>query len=103
MTQPRESYAWRQSCSAGVWTGTAVLLPASSLRHSPHRDRRIRRLSQPVWREPAIGDFAQRPLGYGHSLPVIYAIWILAVGMLYAPCLWFMEFRSRHRDWALLD
>jgi uncharacterized membrane protein len=58
---------------------------------------------QPIWHEPAIGDFAHRPLGYGHGLPFIYAMWILAVAILYAPCLWFMEFRSRHRDWAWLS
>jgi uncharacterized membrane protein len=55
---------------------------------------------QPIWHGTVIADFAQRPLGYGHGLPFIYAIWILAVAILYLPCRWFMEFRSRHRDWA---
>jgi uncharacterized membrane protein len=58
---------------------------------------------QPIWHGTVIADFAQSPLGYGHGLPFIYAMWILAVAILYLPCLWFMEFRSRHRDWAWLS
>jgi uncharacterized membrane protein len=58
---------------------------------------------QPIWRGTVIADFAQSPLGYGHGLAFIYAMWILAVAILYLPCLWFMEFRSRHRDWAWLS
>ena len=44
-----------------------------------------------------------RPLGYGHGLPFIYAMWILAVAILYLPCRWFMELRNRHRDWPWLS
>jgi hypothetical protein len=58
---------------------------------------------QPVWHGTVIADHAQRPLGYGHGLPVIYAVWILTVALLYFPCRWFMEFRSQHRDWAWLS
>jgi uncharacterized membrane protein len=58
---------------------------------------------QPVWHGTAIADFAQRPNGYGHGLPFVYAVWILAVAILYIPCRWFMEFRSRHRDWTWLS
>src|SRR5437660_2000825 len=58
---------------------------------------------QPIWHGTVIADFAQRPSGYGHSLPFIYAMWILAVAILYVPCRRFMEFRSRHRDWAWLS
>jgi len=58
---------------------------------------------QPVWHGNVIGDFVQRPVGYGHDLPFIYAMWILAVAILYVPCLWFMRYRSRHRDWAWLS
>ena len=58
---------------------------------------------QPIWHETVIADFAQRPLGYGHGLLFIYAMWILAVAILYLPCRWFMEFRSRHRDWTWLS
>jgi uncharacterized membrane protein len=58
---------------------------------------------QPQWQGSVIADFAQRPLGYGHGLPFIYAMWILAVAILYMPSKWFMEFRSRHRDWGWLS
>ena len=58
---------------------------------------------QPVLHGSVIADFAQKPPGYGHSLPFVYAMWILAVAILYLPCRWFMEFRSRHRDWAWLS
>ena len=58
---------------------------------------------QPVWHGTVIADFAQKPSGYGHGLPFIYAMWILAVAILYVPCRWFMEFRSWHRDWTWLS
>jgi uncharacterized membrane protein len=58
---------------------------------------------QPIWHGTVIADFAQKPLGYGHGLPFIYAMWILAVAILYLPCRWFVEYRSRHRDWAWLS
>ncbi len=57
---------------------------------------------QTIWHGTVIADFAQKPPGYGHGLPFVYAVWILAVALLYVPCLWFMKFRSRHRDWAWL-
>jgi hypothetical protein len=50
-----------------------------------------------------IADFATKPLGYGHPLPFIYAMWILAVAILYLPSRWFMELRTRHRDWTWLS
>ena len=43
------------------------------------------------------------PAGYGHGLPFIYAMWILAVAILCLPCRWFMEFKARHRDWNWLS
>jgi uncharacterized membrane protein len=55
---------------------------------------------QPILHGSVIADFATKPAGYGHGLPFIYAMWILAVAILYVPCLWFMELRSRHRDWT---
>jgi uncharacterized membrane protein len=58
---------------------------------------------QPIFHGTVIADFAQRPEGYGHGLPFIYAMWILAVAILYFPCRWFMEFRGRHRDWGWLS
>ena len=58
---------------------------------------------QPAWHATVIADFAQRPVGYGHGLLFVYAMWILVVAILYLPCLWFMELRSRHRDWTWLS
>ncbi len=58
---------------------------------------------QSIWYGPINADFAQKPLGYGHGLAFIYAMWILAVAILYLPCRWFMEFRGRHRDWVWLS
>jgi hypothetical protein len=58
---------------------------------------------QPIWHGPVNADFAQRPFGYGHGLPFVWAMWILTVAILYPPCLWFMKLRSRHRDWTWLS
>jgi hypothetical protein len=58
---------------------------------------------QPVWHGTVIADFPQRPIGYGHGLPFVYAMWILAVALLYLPCRWFMELRARHPDWTWLS
>jgi len=58
---------------------------------------------QPVWHGTVIAEIPQRPMGYGHGLPFIYAMWLLAVALLYLPCRWFMEFRGRHREWTWLS
>jgi uncharacterized membrane protein len=58
---------------------------------------------QPIWHGSVIAEFAQRPAGYGHGLPFIYGVWIIAVAILYVPCRWFMELRNRHRDWTWLS
>jgi uncharacterized membrane protein len=58
---------------------------------------------QPVLHGSVIADFATKPAGYGHGLPFIYAMWIVAVAILYLPSVWFMKFRGRHRDWAWLS
>jgi len=58
---------------------------------------------QPILHGNVNADPALRPLGYGHGLPFVYAMWILAVAILYLPCRWFMELRARHRDWKWLS
>jgi len=58
---------------------------------------------QPILHGSVIADFAQKPAGYGHGLPFVYAMWLLAVTILYLPCRWFMEFRASHRDWGWLS
>ena len=37
------------------------------------------------------------PAGYGYSLPVVYAAWALAIGILYFPCRWFAGLKQRNR------
>jgi uncharacterized membrane protein len=41
------------------------------------------------------------PTGYGHNLPFIYMIWILAVVILYLPCCWWACLKQRRKDWWL--
>ena len=41
------------------------------------------------------------PAGWGFSLPMVYAIWMAVVAMLYAPCAWFAGVKARRRDWWL--
>jgi uncharacterized membrane protein len=43
------------------------------------------------------------PAGYGHGLPFIYLMWLLALGMLYFPCRWYMAFKGAHPDWGWLS
>ena len=41
------------------------------------------------------------PEHYGHGLPFIYAMWLLAVAILYYPCKWFAGVKQRRREWWL--
>jgi len=41
------------------------------------------------------------PSGYGYDLPVVYAVWISVVILLYPLCLWFSRVKARRRDWWL--
>ena len=38
------------------------------------------------------------PPGYGHDLPFVYAIWALTLILLYFPCRWFADLKSRRRS-----
>jgi uncharacterized membrane protein len=38
---------------------------------------------------------------WGYSLPVVYAIWIAVVLVLYPACAWFSRVKDRRRDWWL--
>ena len=37
----------------------------------------------------------------GYSLPVVYAVWLFVVVVLYFPCRWFMRIKMSHRNWWL--
>ncbi len=41
------------------------------------------------------------PANWGYGLPVVYAIWVAVVGLLYFPCQWFSELKAHRRDWWL--
>lgn len=36
------------------------------------------------------------PPDYGYSLPIVYAVWIAVVVILYTPCAWFAEQKRKH-------
>jgi uncharacterized membrane protein len=51
---------------------------------------------------PSIGGQAKLyPAGFGYSLPVVYAVWIGVVVLLYPLCLWFARLKERRDDWWL--
>jgi uncharacterized membrane protein len=39
--------------------------------------------------------------GWGFNLYGVYAIWLMAILVLYLPCLWFSRLKARRRDWWL--
>ncbi len=39
------------------------------------------------------------PTNIGFGLPVVYAVWILGVMLLYPLCAWFAALKARRRDW----
>jgi hypothetical protein len=41
------------------------------------------------------------PEGYGHGLLFVYAMWLLAVFILYFPCKWYAGVKQRRKDWWL--
>ena len=36
---------------------------------------------QPLWHGPILGGISPKPLGYGHGMPFVYAMWIFAVAI----------------------
>ncbi len=41
------------------------------------------------------------PDGYTWSLPLLYLVWAVAVGLLYVACRWFADLKARRQDWWL--
>lgn len=45
--------------------------------------------------------FFFRPAVFGYGLPVVYAIWLGVVFVLYFPCRWFSNYKKLHHQWWL--
>jgi hypothetical protein len=41
------------------------------------------------------------PDGYTWNLPTLYAVWAVAIVLLYPVCRWFAALKARRRDWWL--
>jgi uncharacterized membrane protein len=42
-----------------------------------------------------------KPEGYGLTLPGVYALWVVALALLYPMCRWFGAIKQRRKDWWL--
>jgi uncharacterized membrane protein len=45
--------------------------------------------------------FYDLPAGYGHGLPIVYAMWVVTIAILYVPCRWFAQMKQRRKSWWL--
>ena len=45
--------------------------------------------------------FMSHLTGWGYSLPIVYAVCIAVVSVLYPACKWFSQLKDRRRDWWL--
>ena len=41
------------------------------------------------------------PYGSGHSLWLVYLVWIVAIIILYFPCVWYSNYKATHKHWWL--
>ena len=41
------------------------------------------------------------PYGSGHALWLVYAVWIVAIFILYFPCRWYSKYKATHKHWWL--
>jgi hypothetical protein len=55
-----------------------------------------------MFQSPNLGAYPfTPPPGWGLSLPSIYLLWVLVVGMLYPVCRWFAVVKQRRTEWWL--
>jgi hypothetical protein len=47
------------------------------------------------------GSAALFPDGFGYDLRYVYMVWLLVVGLMYLPCLYFSKLKERRKDWWL--
>jgi hypothetical protein len=40
------------------------------------------------------------PAGFGYSLPVVYAVWMLVLLISWPACVWFARLKTRHTHWS---
>jgi len=40
---------------------------------------------------------------WGFGLGVVYLMWFIVIGLLYLPCRWYADLKSRRRDLVLLS
>jgi uncharacterized membrane protein len=56
---------------------------------------------QQPWKWLLHAAYAGAPPDYGHNLPFIWMVWILAVAVLYFPCRWYAQYKATHKAWWL--
>ena len=57
-----------------------------------------------AWGYPAsamMDVFKRMPDGWGFGLPVVYAVWIAVVALLYPVCRYWADLKARSRAWWL--
>lgn len=54
----------------------------------------------PQWLFHGLPPMANPP-GWDMSLPAVYGMWALVVGLLFGPCVWYARLKQRRRDWWL--
>ena len=51
---------------------------------------------------PSLGGPADLyPPNFGYSLPVVYAVWVAVLLLMYPVCRWFADLKRRRKDWWL--
>ena len=53
------------------------------------------------WNELDFSKEGALPYGSGHSLWLVYVVWIVAILILYFPCRWYSNYKATHKHWWL--